>query len=237
MKNNICVYDYETDGSNPATCEPVQLAACIIHPITLDIIENSEFCIDMRPINIDDEDYYTSHLDTINWHAKNYGVTPEEIFSRWKGSIPQKDAWNQFTTYLKKYNKNQSNKGKFSAPIRAGANISRFDDIITTRLCERYDGLSKEGEQKIFHPRDTIDIKDLAFYWFENSADVPAYNMDELRNYFGIPTEGGHDALKDVKDEAWIIRKMIGLHRYLSPRVTFKGSYNVRNNSKQEASV
>ena len=226
MKNFICVYDFETDSPNPHECEPVQLAACIINNITLEIMPNSEFCVNMRPPNIDDEDYFEKHESTIEWHAKNYNKSPTEIFELWKSFPAQKQGWEHFTNYLLKYNKNQSRRTKFGAPIRAGANIRRFDNIIVDRLCKRYGNVTGTGEQNIFSPRDIIDIMEICFYWFENLPEPKAYNMDTLRQFFGIPLEGSHDALKDIRDEAWIIQKFMKLFRIQSHKIRFRGAYN-----------
>lgn len=226
MKQHICVYDFETDSPNPRECEPVQLAACILSNTTLEIMDKSEFCVDMRPPGIDNEDYFEKHKSTIEWHAKNYNCTAQEIFDKWKGYPEQKQGWEHFMQYLKRYNKNQARKQKWDAPIRAGANIREFDNIIMDRLCERYGDVDKNGQQKIFYPRDVIDIKEVAFYWFENLPEPSALNMDILRPYFGIPSEGGHDALKDVRDEAWIIQKFMRLFRRQAPKIPFKGAYN-----------
>lgn len=236
MDNYICVYDFETDDSDPTTCEPVQLAACMMHPITLDIVENSEFCSYMRPADIDEEDYFTKHEGTIIWHAKNYNPefkqfndqqqkdAAKKIFDTWKAAPEQKQVWKDFATYLLKYNKNQSNRGRFTAPIRAGANILRFDNVIVNRMCTRFGYTTKDGEQKIFHPRDNIDILHLAFYWFESLPQPKSYNMEELRNFFQMSSEGAHDALIDVRDEAAIIQKFMRLHRRTAAKVTFRGA-------------
>lgn len=229
MKQFICVYDFETDGTNPNKCEPVQLAACMIHNITLEIIEDSEFCVEMRPQNIDDEDYFQKNFQTIKWHAGNYECTPEEIFEKWKNAPEQKQGWDQFIAYLLKYNKNQSRKTKWTAPIRGGANIERFDNVIIDRMCTRYGNVAKDGEQKIFFPRDIIDITKVAFLWFENLPEPEAYNMDVMRPFFGMPTIGSHDALKDVRDEAWMIQKFMRLFRRQAPKIPFKGAYNGAN--------
>lgn len=224
MDNFVCIYDFETDDKDQHTCEPVQIAASMIHPKSLEHVEGSEFTSYMQPIDINDEDYYEKHEETIKWHAENYKCTPQEIFNKWKSAPMQKVVWKDFQTYLLKYNMNQSRKSKFSAPIRAGANIIKFDDVITQRLCTRYGMVSKDGEQKIFAPRDFIDLTNLAFYWFENAVEPDAYNMNELRTYFGLDHEGSHDALKDVKDCGILIARLLRLHRHIAPKVKFKNS-------------
>lgn len=41
----ICVFDLETDGTNPDVCSPVQIAAVIVDPSKLEIVKDSEFNI------------------------------------------------------------------------------------------------------------------------------------------------------------------------------------------------
>ena len=242
MKNFICVYDFETDGSNQEICEPVQLASCMINPTTLDIVPDSEFKSYMRPNGIDDKDYFDRVNETIHWHARNYepkydemdqegkNTEAKKIFEKWKNAPHQYQVFNDFATYISKYNINQSRKSKFTAPVRAGHNILRFDDIILNRKCKEFKLVSKEGEQKIFNPRDVIDILQMAFYWFESLPEPKAYNMLELRNFFGMSQEGAHDALCDVRDEAKIIQKFMKLHRATAHKVRFKGAMARKSN-------
>jgi DNA polymerase III epsilon subunit-like protein len=39
----ICVFDLETDGTNPDKCSPVQIAAIMVDPRKLEIVPDSEF--------------------------------------------------------------------------------------------------------------------------------------------------------------------------------------------------
>lgn len=237
MKNFICVYDFETDSADPNTCEPVQIASCIINPKSLEIVDKSEFSSFMRPEDIDESGYYDDHKETIRWHAKNYvenfvELSSDEqedecvkIFEKWKDSPTQQQVFAEFNTYLSKYHTTQKRQSMFTAPIRAGHNIRNFDDIILFRKCDKFDLLNgKKTDVKIFHPRDSIDIKELAFLWFENLIEPKAYNMDELRGFFGMSTHGAHDALNDIRDEALVIQKFMRLHRSIAPKIKFKGA-------------
>jgi hypothetical protein len=209
----------------------------MIHPATLEIIENSEFSSFMRPEDVDEPTYYEDHKETIRWHAKNYvenftelSSTEQEdetvkIFEKWRSSPEQSQVFSEFSDYLKKYHTTQKRQSMFTAPIKAGHNIRNFDDIILHRKCMKFDLMNgKKTDVKIFHPRDSVDIKELAFLWFESLPEPKAYNMDELRSFFGMPIWGGHDALNDVKDEAKVIQKFMRLHRSMAHRVTFKGA-------------
>jgi hypothetical protein len=251
MKNYICVFDFETDGPNQDICQPVQLAACMIDFRTLDIIKDSEFCSYMRPEGILDEGYYEAHKETIVWHAKNYnpdwhdmdeeqfGDACFKIYNKWLSAPNQEQVFSDFCKYLLKYNTNQSRKTKWTSPIRAGINVRDFDNIIMDRLCQEYDQVDKNAEQKIFFPRDKIDILDLSFYWFESLTDGPKnYKMDTLREFLGLPSKGSHDALKDVKDEALVIQRFMRLHRSIAHKVQFRDSMkNETKNREQQSQV
>lgn len=228
MRNNlyICVFDYETDDAVPETTEPVQLAAVMLDPITLDFVKGSEFNVGMRPADIDDEDYFDKHKQCIEWHAKNHKTTAEKIFENWKENPPQEQGHNHFVEYLLKYNKNQSRKTVWNAPIAAGTNIRNFDLPILQRMCTRFGTVDKNGDQKLFFPRDQVDIKDLTFYWFESLPEPENYKMDTLRKFFGMKVDGvAHDALQDVMDEGQIIQRFMRLHRHFASKVKFKGSF------------
>jgi DNA polymerase III epsilon subunit-like protein len=64
----------------------------------------------------------------------------------------------------------------------------------------------------------------LVFYWFEN-LDIKSYSLDNVRDFLGIDKEGAHDAVKDVIDSANILIRFLRLHRNLSSKIKFKGSF------------
>jgi len=222
MNNNkICVFDFETDGTDVETLSPVQVAAVIIDPRKLEIIEGAEFNSYMRPEKIDEEDYIKKNLATIEWHAKVQNCKKEEVVDKWRAAPEIKHVWGSFLEFLSRYHASGKKKTRFSAPVACGANIIKFDLPISDKLCKKY----AKGKN-IFHPRDIIDIMHWFFPWFENSEEVSSYSMDNMRKYFGISSEGAHDALKDVQDVAEICIKFMRLHRRTASKVKFKGSFN-----------
>ncbi len=226
--NKIVVFDFETDSTNPASCNPVQLASVIIDPRNLTMVSDSEFQSMMRPLDIDDDDYFIEHEETIKWHAENRRCSPEEIIQLWKKAPNQREVWHDFENYLLRYHTHKQNQSKFSAPIAAGYNIWRFDLIIVDRLCAEYHMLDNTGTVKLFHPRDKIDAMLLSFMWFEN-FDVPkSYSMDSLREYFGMDTENAHDAMKDVYDTAELVIRFMRITRKFSAQVKFKNAFKKR---------
>lgn len=222
----IAVYDFETDSPNPQTCNPTELACLMLNPRTLEVIDNSEFCAVIKPPDIDNVDYINQHKSTIEFHAKANKCSEEDILNKWKAAQPQEIVWNNFKEYLLKYHTTNDRKSMFTAPIMAGMNIYRFDNIIIDRLATLYGDINKDGGCKLFYPRDKIDLLNILFQWFENLDDLPSYSMDVIRPFFGLSTEGSHNALKDVQDTASLIARFLKLTRRYAPKITFKGALN-----------
>lgn len=225
--NKICVFDFETDGSNPKECSPVQIAAVIVDPIKLEIVPNSEFNINFKPEVLESNHEYKYTTDILDFHSKVKGCSKDDVMKEWKNYPKQQQSWNMFVNYLDKYHSRSSKKSQFSAPIASGYNIHKFDLKIIERLSQKYGNTNKEETSNIFYPRDVIDVMGLVFFWFENNPDLKKYSMDSLREYFGIDKEGAHDAIKDVKDTADIMIRFMKLHRSLSSKVKFKDSFKV----------
>jgi DNA polymerase III epsilon subunit-like protein len=223
--NKICVFDFETDGSDPKQCSPVQIAAVIVDPIKLEVIPNSEFNINFKPEVLESNNEYQYTTDILDFHSKVKGCSKDDVLKEWKNYPKQQQSWNMFINYLDKYHSRSSKKSQFSAPIAAGYNIHRFDLKIIDRLSQKYGNTNKEDTSDIFYPRDVIDVMNLVFFWFENNSDLKSYSMDSLREYFGIDKDGAHDAIKDVKDTADIMIRFMKLHRNLSSKVKFKNSF------------
>lgn len=223
--NKICVFDFETDGSDPKQCSPVQIAAVIVDPIKLEIIPNSEFNINFKPEVLESNNEYQYTTDILDFHSKVKGCSKDDVLKEWKNYPKQQQSWNMFVNYLDKYHSRSSKKSQFSAPIAAGYNIHRFDLKIIDRLSQKYGNTNKEDTSDIFYPRDVVDVMNLVFFWFENNADLKSYAMDSLREYFGIDKDGAHDAIKDVKDTADIMIRFMKLHRNLSSKIKFKNSF------------
>ena len=226
LSKKIYVFDFETDGSDPTVCSPVQLAAIMVDPIKLEIIPDSGFNVFCKPEVMEKDPDYRYTTDIMDFHARVKGCDQEQIYAQWKEYPSQETAWTSFVAYLDKYHcGNRKKKSMFSAPIAAGYNIHRFDMKIINRLSEKYKTVDpKENTSSLFYPRDVLDLMNLMFYWFENS-DLKSYSLDNMREYFGISKDGAHDALKDVTDCANILIRFLRLHRSLFKKIKFRGSF------------
>ena len=215
LNKKIMVFDFETDGPNPEICQPVQVAALVLDPRNLSIVPGSEFNSFMRPEGIDNEDYLNpTTIKTIEWHAKNRQCSTDDILDAWREYPSQKIVWEQFYEYCMRYN---PNRNLSTAPIPCGANIEAFDLVIVDRLNEKY------NKGTMFWRRDTIDIQHVAWLWLAWIDGPKNIKMDTLKDYFGLENEERHDALADVKEEAWFAQKFLGLHQNMSPRVDYHG--------------
>jgi len=217
MLKPIIVFDFETDGVDEQTCQPVQLAAVVINPYKLELMEGEEFSSYMKP-DIKDWDKYLeveSVKKCIEWHANNYKCSPDEIVEKWKAAPDQEQVWRRFSSFVNKFN---SKKTDYFAPIAGGANIRNFDMAILRRLNEKY------KIKTMFWKRDQEDIVELCYHFLTYRADCPNnFRMDTLRKYFNVPVNpkaniNAHDALQDVYDETYILLKFLKMKKYVGEK-------------------
>lgn len=218
MKRTIIVFDFETTHKDPRSeyCDIVEIGAVAIHSKTLKTIKGSEFYLDVRPPDIDKPDFYENRKDTINWHvALQPNRTVDSMIEKWKAGTPEKDAIKMFIDYCNHY---KWGKSWDTSPIAGGTNITDYDIPILERLVEKY------GFKYPFFKRDKYEIQQLCLYTLGYSPDQPrAYNMDNLRSFFGLATENCHQALYDAIQEAQIIELLGGELRSLSKNFQGRG--------------
>jgi DNA polymerase III epsilon subunit-like protein len=218
MRDIIC-FDYETGGANPLTAQPTQIAAIAIHGRKLTLQPGGVFNSEIRPI-IDDEKAIEAGVAPLEEKALEITRKNRKDLAK---APPPKIVWGKFAEFVNQYNwKNTS----FTAPIAAGFNIIGYDMPIVNRMCKEFGPYDeKKQQQKLFNPIFKIDLMDHIYCWFENNQDVKSYNMDYLREYFGLPKDNAHDALQDVKDTANILIKFLKLQRNLLKKVRFEKSF------------
>jgi DNA polymerase III alpha subunit (gram-positive type) len=252
MNNQDLVFlDFETTGTNPNTCQPIQLAALVIHGRKLEIHPDSEFKYLIKPI-FDEEKCAELNLDPVNDEVLSItGITLEEL----EKAPSLKTVWEHFQEYISKYN---PRKSKWGAPIKTGYNIDKYDGVIIDRICgghfyqirkqlnlllndKEIARLAKQidpygfgpwdsdrQEETLFFPRDSVDLMRIVWMWTENNPDITSLSMDSVRDWLGIDATGAHKADKDVRDGANILIRFLNMHRKFVPNIKFKGSFNQR---------
>jgi DNA polymerase III epsilon subunit-like protein len=206
MNKDIIVFDFETGGRDPHTCQPTQIAAIAIDGRSLKPkgTFNSEIWAET-----DDEKAIKKGLGPIEDGAlKVTGKTREGIS---KAPRP-KTVWKKFCNFVDKYNWKGTN---FFAPIAAGYNILGYDMIIVDRLCKEYGPWDDQRQkQKLFHQINKIDMMDNYYMWTEGDPSIKTRSMDAIRERMWADYNGSaHDALQDVKDTANLMIKFMKTHR------------------------
>jgi DNA polymerase III epsilon subunit-like protein len=215
-RNTFIIYDYETGSRNPNKTQPIQLAAIAMDPRTLTFIPGSEFNSMIQPI-WDKEEQAKLELDDIEDGALEVNKkTREEL----KSAPQAKVVWNNFITYVKNFN---SSGKDWDSPILVGYNNINFDTIINTRMAKLYGNYDQEKNRcNLFHPIHEIDVQRLLFGWFESDYSLSKYNLDAVRDFFGISKENAHDALQDVLDTGNIFARFLNLQRKMAKNVKWK---------------
>ena len=196
--NRICVYDYETGGTNPLTTPILSIGAVIVEPTDLKIID--EFYSLSQP---DDKGFAKIQDGAL---AVN-NLTREEI----KKAVPEKIVWGDFCSFIGKHKKGTS---MWNSPIKCGFNTSGFDDIITEIYCKKYGPYDKkEGRSKLFKPFPSLDLSQLMFSWFENESEPFKMGLTSIAEHLGIDTSQAHNSLEDSRMTALILIKFLKFQR------------------------
>jgi DNA polymerase III epsilon subunit-like protein len=229
----IVVRDYETGSKNKYKTQPIQIGAVIVDIKKLEIVEDSLFVSSMRP-ELDDEVAKKNGLDAVEDEAlKINGFTREELVH----APDTKLVWENYLSYLEKYNLKGKNGSKWDAPIIGGFNSSNFDDVIDIRMCEKYGPkLDEWGGWSIYHPMYNFDVFAMVQHLFFSIKlnDRGSLSMDSLRDYFGMDKENAHKADVDVLQTAALMIKILKLYKKLingdlGPKIKFAQSFGSEN--------
>ena len=219
----IIVYDLETDGPDPTTANPVEIAAVPVNPRTLEIKMDDTFEVTVKPPGIDKDAYFTTGVQkTIDWHASTRGCSSDDIVSTWKKGKSQKVAMKNFCSYLQKYHieKDPVRRIYFTEPAYSGYNVDGFDDIIIRNMC------TKHKLDYPFAKMGNMDLLNYITYWFENMPEPENYKMYTLKEFFGLQSHGqAHSAISDVVDTAKILVRFLKFARRQVSVDKFKGSF------------
>ena len=217
MNRDIIVFDFETGGRNPHTCQATQLAALALdgRNFKLKGTFNSEIWAETN-----DEKAEKKGLGVIEDGAlKVTGKTRAQLA---KAPLP-KGVWKKFCNFVNKYNW----KGTpYFAPIPAGFNIIGYDMHIVNRLCKAFGPYDDKRQcQKLFHQIYKIDVMDDVWLWTEGDPNIKSISMDSLRERMGLSSENAHDALQDVKDTANIFIKLQKSRRAVYRNMKFEKAF------------
>lgn len=202
--------DTETNGLQTDTLQLLQVACVAIDPQKLALVPGSEFDSYCRPTDwatLDDTPDRKRALE-IN------GIQKADL----EAAPGPHAVMKAMRDHVKKFTKGAMR------PHAGGKNIRAFDLPILDRYCREAGIEDKDGRNPMFDSRVQYDIEDHLEYWFRHTDELPSLSMDNVRDYFGISKQGSHNAVKDVKDEAWLLVKFLKLYRTLLPKIPFRGA-------------
>lgn len=205
-RQNIIVFDFETTGLDVKTLEITQLAAVVVHPRKLEIID--EFNTEIRI------------LEPEKAEPKALEVTRKTLEQLAKAPHPE-EVWANFKIFCDRYN---PGKKPHTSPIAAGYNIDGFDMPILQRYAEKYKTVDGSGRQNLVSTYMTLDLLKEVYWWTENSDELPNIKQPTLvEEWLHENASDAHDALFDVRASAKLLIKFIRLKRYLYPKIDFRG--------------
>lgn len=219
LENNIIIYDLETTGRNPYICEPIEISA---------------ICADINTLELKTDQMGNLLVFTTLVKPPTDCIIEEKALQKNKITLEmlaatevpdQKFAFEQFCGFCRQF---QRTDKKWDACYAAGFNIHNFDNIIMDRMCQRYEYEDKEGDYLLFHPFHSFDLFDVLRMYFCWDDSLTGYNMDSVRDYFGIDKEGSHRAEKDVGDCWSILKRFLSLYKKTAARrvAEFKGCFS-----------
>jgi DNA polymerase III epsilon subunit-like protein len=214
---DFILFDFETGGINPHTCQPTQLAAIALDGRNFRV--KGTFNSEIRAVT-DNEKAIAAGLAPLEEEAlKVTGKTREAI-----DKAPSLESvWPKFVSFVEKSN---WNKTSFFAPIAVGYNIIGYDMIIIDRLCKQFGQYDeKRQQQTIFNPIYKIDMLHNLFMWTEGDPSIKSLKMDNVRKITGLSSENAHDALQDVKDVANVFIRFMYTHREVYKKMKFQDMF------------
>ena len=211
ITNPYIVFDFETGSKYPETTQPIQLAAVLVDPIKLEIIEGSEFESLIQPV-FDINECKKLNIAPIEDEALNVN---KKTITELEKAPKLEHVWTNFTNHVKTFQKGKNNH--WNAPIPVGYNIARFDLVIVDRLCKTYGPFDdKNAKQKIFHPIYYIDVMQSFVQWFSNWNQINSFSLSKLLEVTGVDGDGAHDAMVDVKNTANMFIRFSKLYRSIN---------------------
>ena len=137
--------------------------------------------------------------------------------------------------HLKMLDENlKSNIKNLISAIKEDETIIKTDQLqelfkLSTKLFTQNEcwgfGPWENNECTLFHPRDSIDLMKMLFWWTENLQEIRSISLNSIREWLGITTEGAHNAQKDVLDCAQILIRFLKYTRKHAINTKFAKSF------------
>jgi DNA polymerase III epsilon subunit-like protein len=190
-RNVVCFFDTETAGLRPEH-PTIQLGAVAVNTADWSEVETFERKIAFDVATADPAALAMNHYDP----------------AAWKDAPSERQIVDEFGAFLNRHRSVELVSARTGRPYRVarvgGHNIAGFD-------LDRVAGMFRVHGQ--FFPvdfRTALDTRYGAVWLFEGAAERPAnFKLTGIAEHFGIPTEGAHDALFDVRLSIAVARRIV----------------------------
>ena len=191
MKTPTVFFDLETGGVEEHHPD-IQLAAVAVRD--WEVVDTFEHKIQFDTAEAEPEALRINSFNPNIWKDK---------------ALPEENVVMAFASFLEKYRAIQkiSRAGNpYTVARLAGHNVARFDAPRLLRMFKRNHGTFLPADA--FMPLDTMQ---LALWHFADADEKPEnFKLGTLCQFFGINTEGAHDALVDVTNTVQLARNLTG---------------------------
>lgn len=236
MLQDIIVFDFETGGRDPFTCQPTQIAAVAVDGrnfkkkgefnsyIWAETDHDKAVEAGLAPIEDGALEVTSKFLKTSDSETAEQKQMRYETYLNLIRNAPKPEAvWHKFTAFVNKYNWKQT---PFFRPVPAGYNIINYDLPIVERLCKLYGPWDKKKQKSaLFHDIFKVDMMHNYFMWTEGDPSCRSRSLDTIRDMMGTPQTNAHDALADTKFTANLMVKFLKTHRSLYQRLDFSKAF------------
>jgi len=190
MINNrhFCVFDFETGGKDPQTCEILQIGSTIVNKNNLTTVD--EFASLVQPRNFDALEDKALEVNGLTREQLREAPLPEVIFPAWAKWIQQHNT--------------KADKSSWGAPIPTGWGIDNFDIPIFNRYCKEFGHWDEKWNSRtLMNPVFTFDVMKSIWLIGNNLPGLKNVKLVTVLEYMGMSTEeiekGAHDASWDTK--------------------------------------
>jgi hypothetical protein len=192
----ICWLDLETGGLKD--WHPDIQVACIVTDLQQNEVASFARKIQFEEKRADPVALELNHYDPAVWEAE---------------AVPESQAANELADFLQPYRLLEMNNKKDPAKpyrvARIAAHNASFDKPRMEAMFNRHRLYFRTGSWDPFWHPIWLDSVQRAMWWgYENSRPFTALKLSTVCETIGIPTDGAHDALADVRMSAAILKYM-----------------------------
>jgi DNA polymerase III alpha subunit (gram-positive type) len=214
---NLIYWDLETTGLDLGKCQVTQIAAVAINGKTLSFTKNDIFSSFLK-IETDPEKCKELDIEPLTEKIMKLTNTSMEDVTN---APTEEMVYEKLKHFVSRY---ATGGGKWNQPVSCGYNIRNYDTPIINRIASKYNDVDKNGNCSLFHCSHMIDLKDLMYLVMENIPSVNSISFDNMRQIYGMSSEGAHTASVDCIQGALLLSRKLSWLRKLSSRKKFEGT-------------